>query len=477
MATLFLILSGVIETYLLNKTSSEYSETAQTQAVRIAPVFANAEAEKLRSYLLEISAEYNCRALIVGNAGVVQADAFSQLNGVKLDNKEINSVLNEGTSVSYGFHYLVKSSGYEKQYPDNWVGSIRKFIFGSGDKEWVMYCATPIISANSLYGALVLSVPIDHVVAQIELIKWRILLIAAATGLGAIILITLFSGTMLKPIRQLTQGISKIASGDFTQRVNVQGNSEMAQLAKTFNQMSERLENMDHTRNEFVANASHELKTPMSTIKILVETLQHQKKFNPEITKELLGDVSSEIDRMSLLVGDLLSLVRLDEEKSDTLPFEEVCLSGILMEVCDILVPIAYKRNIELNLSITADIYYTGDEAKLKRVFINLIDNAIKYSEDNSIVGISLKSGEAEVVFTVKDQGVGISEEDLPYIFDRFYRVDKTRSRQTGGTGLGLSIVKSIVLLHGGTIDVKSRPGEGTEIRVSLPKAHKKRKD
>jgi signal transduction histidine kinase len=339
-----------------------------------------------------------------------------------------------------------------------------------------MYCVTPIISGNNLYGALVLSVPIEQVVAQIELIKWQILLVSVATGVGAIILITLFSGTMLKPIRQLTQGIAKIASGDFTQRVKVQGNSEMAQLAKTFNEMSERLENLDHTRNEFVANASHELKTPMSTIKILVETLQHQKKFDPEITKELLGDVSSEIDRMSLLVGDLLSLVRMDEEKTTALPFKEICLSGMLMEVCDILIPIAYKRRIELDLSITADIYYTGDEAKIKRVFINLIDNAIKYSEDNSTVEVSLKASEKEILFIVRDHGVGISQEDIPYIFDRFYRVDKTRSRQTGGTGLGLSIVKSIVLLHGGQIDVQSEPGHGTSMRVSLPINQNKKK-
>lgn len=476
LAVLFIILSGVIETFLLNKTSAEYSEIAQTQAVQLAPVYANSDAEKLHTHLLGLSSEYNCRALIIDNAGVVQSDAFSQLNGIKLSNNQIDEVINEGKSVSYGFYYLDKSSGYEKQYPENLAGKIRRFIFSSSDKEWVMYCVTPIISGNNLYGALVLSVPIEQVVAQIELIKWQILLVSVATGVGAIILITLFSGTMLKPIRQLTQGIAKIASGDFTQRVKVQGNSEMAQLAKTFNEMSERLENLDHTRNEFVANASHELKTPMSTIKILVETLQHQKKFDPEITKELLGDVSSEIDRMSLLVGDLLSLVRMDEEKTTALPFKEICLSGMLMEVCDILIPIAYKRRIELDLSITADIYYTGDEAKIKRVFINLIDNAIKYSEDNSTVEVSLKASEKEILFIVRDHGVGISQEDIPYIFDRFYRVDKTRSRQTGGTGLGLSIVKSIVLLHGGQIDVQSEPGHGTSMRVSLPINQNKKK-
>jgi signal transduction histidine kinase len=148
----------------------------------------------------------------------------------------------------------------------------------------------------------------------------------------------------------------------------------------------------------------------------------------------------------------------------------------MLMEVCDILIPIAYKRRIELDLSITADIYYTGDEAKIKRVFINLIDNAIKYSEDNSTVEVSLKASEKEILFIVRDHGVGISQEDIPYIFDRFYRVDKTRSRQTGGTGLGLSIVKSIVLLHGGQIDVQSEPGHGTSMRVSLPINQNKKK-
>ncbi len=466
---LFLLIGRVSENFLLNKTASEYSEIAQTQAVQIAPLYASAASQKLHEYLKEISSDNNCRALIVGNQGVVQADAFSQLNGVKLSNNEINEVLYYGKSVSIGYHYLEKTSGYEKQYPDDITGTVRRFIFGTDDKEWVMYCVTPIVSGSNLYGALVLSVPISSTVAQIELIKWQMLLVSIATGVGAIILIAAFSGGMLKPIRQLTQGISKIAQGDFTQRVKVQGNSEMAQLADTFNEMSERLENLDHTRNEFMANASHELKTPMSTIKILVESLQHQKEMDPEITRELLGDVASEIDRMSLLVGDLLSLVRLDEQEKSSVPFVEFCISGVLMQVCDILTPIAYQRDIELDLKITADIYFTGDEAKLKRVFINLIDNAIKYSEDGSIVTVNLSASADSIVFSVRDHGVGIAEEDIPYIFDRFYRVDKTRSRQTGGTGLGLSIVKSIVLLHGGLIDVNSKRGEGTTIQVTFP--------
>lgn len=466
---LFYILSGVIERYLIEKTSAEYSQLAQMHSVQVAPLFDRAAASKLHTYLLEVSSDNNCRALIVDSAGVVQADAFSQLNGVKIDNKQVIDVLSRGKNVSSGYYYLPKSSGYEKQYPNNLIGSIRNLIFNSSDKEWIMYCVSPIISKSKPIGAVLLSVPIEHVVSQIELIKWQIFIVSITTGIGAIILITLFSGAMLRPIRQLTQGISQIAVGDFTQRVKVSGKSELAQLATTFNQMSERLENFEHTRNEFVANASHELKTPMSTIKILVETLQHQKELDIDMTRELLGDVSSEIDRMSLLVNDLLSLVRLDEEKSTALNLSRVNLSSALMQVCDNLIPIAYRRQIELKLAITADIYYNGDDDKLKRLFINLIDNAIKYSEDNSLVEVSLQTKPTGVIFIVRDSGVGISPEDLPYIFDRFYRVDKTRSRITGGTGLGLSIVKSIVLLHDGEIDIVSKPGKGTTITVKLP--------
>ena len=233
--------------------------------------------------------------------------------------------------------------------------------------------------------------------------------------------------------------------------------------------MSERLENLEHTRNEFVANASHELKTPMSTIKILVESLQHQKEIDPDITKELLGDVSSEIDRMSLLVNDLLSLVRLDEQKPTALLVSQVNLSAALMQVCDNLNPLTFERGIELDLSVSADITFNGDEFKLKRLFINLIDNAIKYSDDNSIVQVSLHTKSNQIVFKVQDYGVGIAEEDVPYIFDRFYRVDKMRARVTGGTGLGLSIVKSIILLHNGDIKIDSTLGKGTTITVVLP--------
>lgn len=458
----------MIETFLINKTASEYNQLAQMHSVQVAPLLEKSSAVKLHSYLMKISSDNNCRAIVVDSAGVVQSDAFSQLNGIKLDNKQINNILLNAESVSHGFYYLPQSSGYQKQYPDNIIGNIRKFIYSSSDKEWIMYNVSPIISESRLIGAVLLSVPIEHIVAQIELIKWQILLVSTATGIGAIILITLFSGTMLRPIRQLTQGISQIAVGNFSHRVKVSGNSEMAQLANTFNQMSERLENLEHTRNEFVSNASHELKTPMSTIKILVESLQHQKVINPEMTKELLGDVSSEIDRMSLLVNDLLSLVRLDEEKSTALNITRVDLSSILMQVCDNLTYLAYERNIELKLSITADIYYNGDESQLMRLFINLIDNAIKYSEHTSIVMIILRSKATGIIFTVRDYGVGISKEDLPYIFDRFYRVDKTRARITGGTGLGLSIAKSIVLLHDGEIDIVSKLGKGTTITVTL---------
>ncbi len=194
------------------------------------------------------------------------------------------------------------------------------------------------------------------------------------------------------------------------------------------------------------------------------------------MTTELLSDVSSEIDRMNLLINDLLSLVRLDEEKTTTLAFAQINLSSILMQVCDNLVPITFERNIELKLSVLADIYYMGDADKMKRLFINLIDNAIKYSEDNSIVEVFLQTKANGVSFVVKDCGVGIAKDDIPYIFDRFYRVDKARARVTGGTGLGLSIVKNIVLLHSGDISIDSTPGTGTTINVFFPTSTRKDK-
>jgi len=252
----------------------------------------------------------------------------------------------------------------------------------------------------------------------------------------------------------------------------VRGRNEFANLAKAFNSMSERLEQLDKSRSQFVSNASHELKTPLSTMKILIETLLYQDPMDPGMAKEFMTDVNKEIDRLNRIVSDLLTLVNIDS--GIKMNMEDLDIGTLLQEQVKRLAPLARENGIELDCVANQALEVNGDALKLQQVVYNIIDNAIKYTPRGGEVHCTLVRSGKKAVIRVSDTGVGIPAEDLPHIFDRFYRVDKARSRETGGTGLGLSIVKQFVLLHGGTINAESTVGKGTTFVIELPLAAKK---
>ena len=214
------------------------------------------------------------------------------------------------------------------------------------------------------------------------------------------------------------------------------------------------------------------MKTPLSTIKILIETLMYQDPMDPAMTKEFLTDVNQEIDRLNRIVSDLLTLVNIDSGMK--LNLAELDIGALLQEQVKRLLPLARENGVELDCQAKESLEVNGDALKLQQVVYNIIDNAIKYTPRGGEVHCAVTRSGKKAVIRVADTGVGIPQEDLPHIFDRFYRVDKARSRETGGTGLGLSIVKQFVLLHGGTIDAKSTFGQGTTFTIELPLAVKK---
>lgn len=228
------------------------------------------------------------------------------------------------------------------------------------------------------------------------------------------------------------------------------------------------MEMLDRSRNSFVSNASHELKTPLATIKLMVQTVLYQDVPDPAMTKEFLGDVDKEIDRLNAVVVDLLTLVGMDSGETP-LNCEELNLSKLLEENVKRLSPLARERGIQLDISIREDLYVSGDEIKLDQVFYNLLDNALKYTPRGKNVNVDVYRAGRQAVVIVKDEGIGIPKDKIPHIFDRFYRVDEARARDTGGTGLGLSIVKQIILAHGGSIDVTSELDKGSVFTVELP--------
>ena len=273
---------------------------------------------------------------------------------------------------------------------------------------------------------------------------------------------------MTRPVAELSAGIERMSKGDYSHRVHVPGKGEMAQLAAAFNQMSEQVHNLDEARNQFVSNASHELKTPLATIKILVESMLYQDDMPPELRQEFLTDINREIDRLSSVVGDLLTLVHIDSHKL-RLRREMMVFAETVRESVKRLQPLAKKRGQEISVEITDPCEMFADPGKLAQVCYNIIENAIKYTPDGGKITVRLRRMGRDAVLDISDTGVGIPEEDLAHVFDRFYRVDKARSRDTGGTGLGLSIVQQIVRLHAGSVTVQSKRGEGTTFTVQLP--------
>ena len=285
---------------------------------------------------------------------------------------------------------------------------------------------------------------------------------------AVLVLAGLISRIVTRPVAELSGGIERMSKGDYEYRVHVQGKGEMAQLAAAFNQMSEQVHNLDEARNQFVSNASHELKTPLATIKILVESMMYQDDMDPQLRREFLGDIDKEIDRLSSVVGDLLTLVHIDSHKL-RLRREMMVLADTVRETAARLAPLAKKRGQQIVVHIQDECEMFADPGKLAQVCYNIIENAIKYTPDGGTITVSLAKAGRDAVLEIADTGVGIPEADLPHVFDRFYRVDKARSRETGGTGLGLSIVKQIVRLHAGTVTVASEYGKGTTFTVQLP--------
>ena len=232
--------------------------------------------------------------------------------------------------------------------------------------------------------------------------------------------------------------------------------------------MLTRIKNLESSRQEFVSNVSHELKTPLTSMKVLADSLLAQEDATPELYREFLIDITDEIDRENKIINDLLSLVKLDKSTSD-ISIASVNINDLLELVLKRLRPIAKQSNIELVYESYRPVIAEVDEVKLSLAFSNLIENAIKYNKEDGWVRVSLNADHKYFYVKVSDSGIGIPEEDQDLIFERFFRVDKARSRGTGGTGLGLSITKNVILMHKGAVKIFSRENEGTTFTVRVP--------
>ena len=306
-----------------------------------------------------------------------------------------------------------------------------------------------------------------------------LLIIVEALAVGLVIsvfLSLLLAKTMIAPIQELTHAAEKVASGDFTDKVENSSKDEIGVLTRTFNDMALQLEETlddlkrsEQMRREFVANVSHELRTPITGVKSYAETLAADPDMPADTRERFLNVILNESDRMTKIVQDLLTLSRFDAGSFE-FSFDYFSFETSVRDVYNAVRMEAQAHGhvfiIELEPGIPR---IRGDKARVEQVLMNMVSNAIKYTKDGGRITIKAGVRGGEVWCSVKDNGIGIPKEDTQKVFDRFYRVDKARSRESGGTGLGLSIAQEIVVRHGGRIDLKSRMGHGTTITVWLP--------
>jgi len=279
------------------------------------------------------------------------------------------------------------------------------------------------------------------------------------------------SYTTTKPFKNIDETIARIDKGHMTGDINMKGCSEVVEISRSFNKMLERINQLETSRQMFVSNVSHELKTPMTSMKVLADSILQMDEVPNEMYREFMEDLSSEIDRENVIITDLLTLVKLDNSEAP-LNIAQVNINEMLESILKMLRPLAKQKNIELVLESYRPIIAEVDEVKLSMAVSNLVENAIKYNHREGYVQVSLNADRTYFYVKVKDNGKGIPADSIPRIFDRFYRVDKARDRATGGSGLGLSITKNIVLAHNGDIKVYSEEGKGTIFNMQIPLTH-----
>ena len=330
----------------------------------------------------------------------------------------------------------------------------------------VSKAAVPIVSYNRIIGAVYLLELDPDQAALINDLERTIVWISIGMEFLVILFSILFSLLFSRRMGKLMLSVQKMHGGDYSVRLPERGHDEIARLSVAFNHLAERLHQSEEVRKQFVSNASHELKTPLASIKLLTDSIL-QNDMSQETMREFVADVGDEADRLTRISAKLLELTRLDTQTNEER--ELVALGPVADRVLRRLTPVARKQRVRLALDCPEAARVLATEDDLYQILFNLVENGIKYNRDNGLVSIKVSEIPGSVVIAVEDTGVGIPDAEKPHIFERFYRVDKARSRMAGGAGLGLSIVSDMVTRNDGSITVTDAPGGGTCFRLSFP--------
>lgn len=317
-------------------------------------------------------------------------------------------------------------------------------------------------------GVMLTSVSTDSIAMTLEILNRKALIIEYIMIFCILAIALLLAQVLIRPFGRVSKSISEIKEGYTDDPISVPDYLETEHIVDAFNGLLKRMKTLDDSRQEFVANVSHELKTPITSVKVLAESLLAQQDVPSELYQEFMKDIAEEIEREDKIINDLLAIVKLDKSVAE-LNISAVDINELTEIILKRLRPIARKNNVEVLLVSKREVVAEVDEVKMSLILTNLVENAIKYNREQGTVEVTLDADHQFFTVQVSDTGIGIPQECLEQIYERFYRVDKSHSREIGGTGLGLAITRNAVLLHRGSIKVESKEGEGTTFVVKIP--------
>ena len=322
---------------------------------------------------------------------------------------------------------------------------------------------------KNIYGVIVVTASTENILSLTDKVMGKsnlfLVFICLAMGVLAVVAVHI----LMRPFKKLQLSFDRVAQGDLDADITENTYRETTQLSQAVQKSLSKLKAVDQSRQEFVSNVSHELKTPITSIRVLADSLMGMEEVPVELYREFMTDISDEIDRENQIIEDLLTLVKMDKSAESQMNIEQVNITGELELILKRLRPIAKRGNVELVLESIREVTADVDRVKISLAITNLVENAIKYNRDSGNVRVTLDADHKYFYVKVTDTGIGIPEDALEHIFERFFRVDKARSREVGGTGLGLAIAKNVIQMHHGIIDVESTPGEGTTFSMRIP--------
>jgi two-component system OmpR family sensor kinase len=374
----------------------------------------------------------NGRVLLIDVAGRILLDSAGELTGVHITNKEFRKASQYGEPAAGYYTY---------------------------DNKGMAMFSYPVSLSGRISAVVLVSVYIQDIYDDINRFALQIIVISILVVIIVIAVSILMGKYLSDPITRLTDAVYKIYKGNINSTVKIQRNDEIGVLADAFNKMSSELQRVEEGRRRFISDVSHELKTPLASIKVLIEALLEGEVDSSEY-REYLQDINHEIDRLNNLVISLITSTRLEEM---ALKKEPLILAEEVGQTIRALYPLANQKNISIRNICSNDVVINADKNMLREVLINLIDNSVKYGSDNGFVEIGCNNES----FWVKDNGCGIPEQEIANIFDSFYRIDRSRAGESG-SGIGLFIVKRIIEMHGFRISVSSKPGEGSVFTVEF---------